>query len=164
MASDVDSILAYYNLPDGHRYQVFIQRINQVMNAGVVALVTKTAAPPPKNTLTPTQTELYLKMLQMSHLFQMTLAKAEIAQSTHLDMSGYGAIGFFVGIAINENQPKLDALAKEYLDDQPSFEAFTETKGSSLFLYRNEFRHGKIDKEFKPNSRFISNYSTKAQE
>jgi hypothetical protein len=90
--------------------------------------------PPPQNIPTPDQTKMYFNLLQMSHLFQMTLASAEIAKSEHRDISGYGAIGFFAGTAINENQPELDALAKEYVSDQPSFEAFTKTEGAHHFF------------------------------
>jgi hypothetical protein len=43
--SDVDSILAYYDSPQGQRYQDFIHRIDLEMNSGVVSLVAKKTAP-----------------------------------------------------------------------------------------------------------------------
>ena len=131
--SDVDAILEFYGSPIGQRYRDFMRRIDPIMTGGTVSLFTGGAGAPGA-ALTPVQTQTYLRMLQMSHLFQMTVAMASGAQAAHQDTSGYGAIGFMAGAAINRSRAELEELSKQYADDIADFEAFGKGDASQHFF------------------------------
>ncbi len=131
--SDVNTMLAYYDSSQGKRYQDFMQRIDRIMNSGMATLLAPKQIPSSQNNLTPDQINMYMKLLQMSQPFQMTMALAEIANAEHRDASGYGAIGFLAGVAIKANQLELETLSKKYANDIPSFEAFSKTESSHHF-------------------------------
>jgi len=147
--SDVDAILAYYRTPGGQRYQEFMRRADKIVPlspddqvravldpmsaAGVPSLFSKeaqqTATKP-----TPDEMSQYVRMLALSRMFQHTMALSQIAEAAHQDTTGYGGVGFIMGLAIKWNQQELEALDKEYAGDLAGFEAFTKTDAAQRFF------------------------------
>ncbi len=130
--ADLNALLAYYDSAQGKRYQAFMQRVDRVMASGERSLVARDA--PPSVRPTQEQIERYLPLVQMSHLFQSTVAMSDADQAAHRDISGYGAIGFFAGAAIMRNLAELEALWAEYFHDLPDFQAFEQTEASRHFF------------------------------
>jgi hypothetical protein len=126
--ADVDEIVAYYNSPQGKRYETFMQRVDRVMNSGGASLFARDA--PPSSQPTPEQMQRYLQLLQLSHLFQSMMALSEIDKAAHRDTSGTAAIGFMAAAAAKKNQAEMETLSAEYGNDIPVFEVFEKTDAS----------------------------------
>jgi hypothetical protein len=131
--SDVDAILAYYDAPEGQRYQEFLRAVDRIIGSANFVFTDDERQAATK--LPPEQKEQDVRMLMLSRLFQPVVA---MSQARH-DPSGGGGIGFLMTPAIIKRQKELEALDKEYDGDLVSFETFTKTDAAQhLFVAMGE--------------------------
>lgn len=144
--ADVDAILAYFDTPGGKGFQAFQQQIGSIFTSGLLSstqhALPQTAADHPNNgpdshaeniLPTPEQMQRFLRMLRLSILVQSIKAMSETARSGKQDTSDDGSM-FFLGAAMARNNTKLEELDRQYRNDLPGFEAFTETDASRHFI------------------------------
>jgi hypothetical protein len=153
--ADVDAILAYFDTPEGKRFQAFQQQIGSMYVTGLLSLVPhslpQTAADHPNNrqdsqagSIPPTSEQIQrcLRMLRLSILVQSTKAMIESARSGKQDTSDDVSM-FFLGAAVARNKTKLEQLDLQYRNDLPGFEAFSETNASRHFIEAMRRAHAK---------------------
>lgn len=158
--ADVDATLAYFDTPEGKRFQAFQQQIGSMYVTGLLSLLPhslpQTAADRPNNRQdsraesippTPEQIQRCLRMLRISILVQSTLVQStkaviETARSGKHDTSDDGTM-YFLGAAVARNKTKLKELDLQYRNDLPGFEAFSETNASRHFIEAVRRAHAK---------------------
>ena len=128
--SDVDTILAYYQSPQGKRYEAFMRRVDRVMASGGAAVNRKDPAPSSRAKVSDEESQRYVHMLQLSHLYQAMKVMSADDQTSHGATSGYEAIGYMAGEAAARNQAELAAVLAEYSANLSAFEAFEKTDAS----------------------------------
>jgi len=141
--TDVDAILAYFDTPEGKRFQAFQQQIGAIYLSGVVSLtqhsLQQIAAKRPNNgqdsqaESLPTSAEQklrFMKMLMLSIFFQSTKAGIDSKFPGSQDASRDEVFGFYLVAAMNRNETKLNELDLQYRNDLPGFETFTESNAS----------------------------------
>lgn len=131
--TDVDKILSYYDSPEGSRYEAFLHRINAVFVSGELIPFTNGRASSAVKKPTSEELKQYSRMVRLSSLFQSVAATAQIDSAAHRDTSGYEAIGFIAGAAINRNTPELESLNQKYASDLSAFEAFGKSEPPQNF-------------------------------
>jgi len=140
--ADVDAILAYFDTPEGKRFQAFQQQIDSIYSPGVLSVgalslkphsLPQTAATHPNSgqdsnaeSITPSdeQMQRFWRMLKQSVSFQSTKASTEIGKPAG---SGNVVFRLFLNAAIDKNRAKLGQLDLQCRNDLPGFEAFMET-------------------------------------
>ena len=146
--ADVDAILAYFDTPEGKRFQAFQQQISSIVTSGLLSLVPPSLglteakkliigqdSQAESTPLSAEQSHSFLRMLLLSILFQSTKATALTGKSGKQDVQDDGLVfSLELGAAMNMNKTKLADLDLQYRNDLPSFETFTEADASRHFI------------------------------
>jgi len=144
--ADIDAILAYFDTPEGKRFQTFQQQIDSIYISGLHPLKQRSLPQTAANSsnkgqdsqansfpTSPEQMQRYLRMLNLSILVQSTKAIAGAAHSDKQDPSDNGLL-FFMAAAMGRNKTKLEELDLQYRNDLPGFGAFNESDASQHFI------------------------------
>jgi hypothetical protein len=146
--ADVDAILAYFDTPEGKRFQSFQQQIGSIFLSGILAItqpsLSQIAAKSPNNEqesqaksipLSAEQKLRFMKMLTLSLSFQSTKAMIEDTKSGKQDPSSAGEVFvFYMAAAMSRNEKKLEEMDLQYRNDLPGFKVFTETDALRHFI------------------------------
>jgi hypothetical protein len=175
--TDVEAILAYFDTPEGKRFQTFQQEIGSIYGAGIVSFMPprlqQTAAMHPNNgqdsqakSIPPSaeQMQRFLRMLKLSILFQSTKAATEVGKSGKQDSSGGEVFALFMAAAINKNKAKLEELDLQYRNDLAGFEVFSETDASRHFIEALAKADAKSDSRMKSALEVLQGIANKHQQ
>jgi hypothetical protein len=124
--ADVSQILSYAESPQGKRYTAFLGSMDVIMASGILAVAQHmdiASSTVKVNRLSPEQRKQYLRLIQLSRIFQSTRAM------TQMNANDDGVVlHLFVLATIAKNAEGLDSLYRTYADDLPGFEAFSKTE------------------------------------
>jgi hypothetical protein len=127
---DLNAMRAYYDSPQGRRYEAFMHRVDHVMASGGAALNRSGTDASSRAKVSDEQSQQYVHLLQFSHLYQAMQVMSADDQAARRATSGYEAIGYMAGEAAARNQAEMAAVFADYAADLPSFEAFERTDAS----------------------------------
>lgn len=130
-SSDIDAMLAFYQTAAGARYQVCVRRLDLIVLSGSASFFEKNRAP---ERATPEELSQFVRLLQLSHVFQADVANQEEDRAAGRDMSGYGLSSFMLAGTINRYREALKALSAEFASDLEAFEKFNKTDAARRFF------------------------------
>jgi hypothetical protein len=132
-AADLKTVLAYYETPEGRRFEAFMGRVDGITASALLGPPPNSAADPPPPT--PVQMRDYVQMLLLWRVMQAGIAAQATAAAAHGDTSGFSGLGIMLGLAIRSHPAEVAALFAEYQSDLPQFAAFEKTAAAQQLYH-----------------------------